>query len=166
MLPKPLADALHNELKAGAAPRDRVRDEEQIRTAARYLANHPKAATLGNIARAARLPAKNKTTILGYMKRKDGAFWQFAINEANQAYRVPEDLPEDKRLRETLKRRKMLRETLKRINELRMQYDDNHRIRMRYDKWRVKQIERRPRGLGRVRPGYLGPPPLKGEKDD
>jgi hypothetical protein len=173
MLPKPLADVLRNELKSETAPRDRVHDEEQMHAAARYLASHPKTATLGNIAQHVGLPAKNKTTIREYMMRKEGLFWQFAINEAHAANRPAEkqqheesEEDRDRRLNENLKRRKRLRESLDAINDLRMKYNPAHRTRMRYDKRRAKQIERRPRGLGRVRPGYLGPFPIKGEDTD
>jgi hypothetical protein len=173
MLPKSLADALRNELKSDVAPRDRIRDEEQMRAAARYLAGHPKTVTLGNITRAVGLPAKNKTTIVEYMKRKDGVFWQFAINEAYAANRPAEKQRHEeseeergKRLDENLIRRRRLREALKTINDLRMKYDSAHRIRMRRDKRQAKLIERRPRGLGKVRPGYLGPSPIKGEDAD
>jgi hypothetical protein len=88
-LPTFVKNLLQSELKAGK-PRNRVRDFAQMHVVARHLARNPDC-SLGELAKAANMKTKNKTTLLQYMQHE--LFWQIVNNEAYQnAERLSEDV--------------------------------------------------------------------------
>lgn len=68
--PVKLAVWIGRELNASPSPRARVHDPAKMRAAARFYARNPKA-SLAEIAVAAGVPRKNKTTVRGFKERPE-----------------------------------------------------------------------------------------------